>query len=65
MKKLLSVALCLAMAGVIGLSAGCKKKEEAQQPPAEQPKAEQQAAPEANQTAPEANQTAPQANQTK
>mgnify|MGYP001626222915 CR=1 FL=1 len=56
MRKLLMLALCVAVAGVIGLSAGCKKKEEAQQPPAEQPKAEQQA-PAANQTAPAANQT--------
>ncbi len=55
MKKLLSLFLTLAVAGVIGLTAGCKKKEEAPAP-AEQPKAEQPAQP-AQPAQPPANQT--------
>ncbi len=43
MKKLVSLFLTLAVAGVIGLTAGCKKKEEAPAPAPEKPKAEQPA----------------------
>ncbi|MFN4132679.1 MAG: hypothetical protein ACK4GE_06360 [Caldimicrobium sp.] len=55
MKKLVSLMLALGLAGVIGLTAGCKKKEEAPAP--EQPKVEQPAQPAENQTQPAANQT--------
>lgn len=55
MKKLLSLMLTLGLAGVIGLAAGCKKKEEAPAPAPEQPKMEQPAQPAENQTS--ANQT--------
>lgn len=57
MKKLVSLMLALGLAGVIGLTAGCKKKEEAPAPAPEQPKAEQPAQPAENQTQPAANQT--------
>lgn len=53
MKKLMSLVLSLAVAGVIGVTAGCKKKEEAPAP--QPPKVEKPAAPAENQTA---NQTA-------
>uniref|UniRef100_A0A832GRQ0 Lipoprotein n=1 Tax=Caldimicrobium thiodismutans TaxID=1653476 RepID=A0A832GRQ0_9BACT len=52
MKKLMSLVLALAVAGVIGVTAGCKKKEEAPAPVT--PKTEQPvqpAAPAENQTA--------------
>ena len=45
MKKLVSLMLALSLAGVIGVTAGCKKKEEAPAPAPEQPKAEQPAQP--------------------
>lgn len=63
MKKFLSLALSLAIASAITLS-GCKKKEEAQQPPAEQPKAEQPAQQQPAQQPAAENQTQPAANQT-
>ncbi len=52
MKRFMSVLLSLAIAGVIGMAAGCKKKEEAPAPAPEQPKVEQpaQPAPAENQT---------------
>ncbi|MFN4196692.1 MAG: hypothetical protein ACK4FM_01610 [Caldimicrobium sp.] len=61
MKKVVSLVLALGLAGMIGLTAGCKKKEEvpAPQPPkTEQPA--QPAQPAENQTA---NQTANQTEQ--
>jgi hypothetical protein len=55
MKKVLSLVLTLAVAGVIGVTAGCKKKEEApktEQAPATQPaQPEQPAQPAGNETA--------------
>ncbi|MEZ0343688.1 MAG: hypothetical protein ABWJ99_02610 [Caldimicrobium sp.] len=52
---MLSLMLALVVAGVIGVTAGCKKKEEAPAP-TEQPKAEQPAQP-AQPEQPTANQT--------
>ncbi|MCS7150434.1 MAG: hypothetical protein N2Z40_01190 [Caldimicrobium sp.] len=56
MKKLISLVLALTVAGAMGLTAGCKKKEEAPAP--QPPKVEQPAANQTNQTeAQPANQT--------
>ncbi|MCS7199593.1 MAG: hypothetical protein N2327_08100 [Caldimicrobium sp.] len=56
MKKFISLMLSLAVAGVLGITAGCKKKEEAPAPTP--PKVEQPAANQTNQTeAQPANQT--------
>ena len=60
MKKLLSLVLTLAVAGMVGLTAGCKKKEEApktEQAPVTQPA--QPAQPAGNESAPQPEQQAP------
>ncbi|MFN3567743.1 MAG: hypothetical protein ACK4UR_02405 [Caldimicrobium sp.] len=49
MKKVVSLMLALGLAGMIGLTAGCKKKEEAPAP--EAPKTEQPAQPAQTETA--------------
>ncbi len=57
MKKVLSLVLTLAVAGMVGLTAGCKKKEEA--PKTEQAPATQPAQPAGNESAPQPEQQAP------
>ena len=63
MKKVLSLVLTLAVAGMVGLTAGCKKKAEApktEQAPATQPaEPAQPAQPAGNESAPQPEQQAP------
>ncbi|MFN3505410.1 MAG: hypothetical protein ACK4Y7_04285 [Caldimicrobium sp.] len=59
MKRVVSLMLALGLAGMISLTAGCKKKEEAPAPAPEAPKTEQPAQP----AQPAENQTANQTEQ--
>ena len=52
MKKLVSFVMSLALVGMIGLNAGCKKKEEAPKEEAPKVEAPAQPAPAENETAP-------------